>query len=56
MSNKYERFARWVQPLLDVGWLEMTEPMSPRSPTQKYRTTEAGRLALAAAGRVTSEA
>jgi ATP-dependent DNA helicase RecG len=52
MSNKYERFARWVQPLLDSGWLEMTQPDTPRSPTQKYRTTEAGRLALATFTRV----
>ncbi|MDR1443144.1 MAG: putative DNA binding domain-containing protein [Bifidobacteriaceae bacterium] len=50
-GNKYERFARWVQPLLDARWLEMTQPASPRSPTQKYRTTEAGRRVLAAAWR-----
>jgi hypothetical protein len=25
-GNKHECFARWVQPLLDAGWLEMTQP------------------------------
>jgi ATP-dependent DNA helicase RecG len=31
-----------LQPLIDAGFIEMTEPQSLRSPTQKYRTTEKG--------------
>ncbi len=31
-----------INPLLDASLLEMTEPDSPKSPTQKYRTTERG--------------
>ncbi|MDR1431209.1 MAG: AAA family ATPase [Propionibacteriaceae bacterium] len=52
MGNKYERFARWVQPLLDTGWLEMTQPDSPRSPTQRYRITQSGQDILASQNQV----
>lgn len=34
---------------LDAGLLEMTIPDKPRSSKQQYRTTEAGRAALATA-------
>lgn len=37
-----------LRPLLDAGLLEMTESNAPRSPTQKYRTTELGKSYLAA--------
>ena len=33
----------YLQPALDAGFIEMTQPDSPRSPTQKYRLTEKGR-------------
>ena len=33
-----------IVPALAVGYIEMTQPNSPRSPTQKYRITEKGRL------------
>ena len=39
----------YLKPLLQIGWLEMTEPDSPNSPTQQYRATPAGRAALASA-------
>jgi predicted HTH transcriptional regulator len=32
----------YLQPLLANGWLEMTIPDKPRSPNQRYRTTEHG--------------
>jgi ATP-dependent DNA helicase RecG len=41
-----------VAPLLDAGLVEMTIPDRPRSSKQQYRTTDAGRAALAAAKRV----
>jgi ATP-dependent DNA helicase RecG len=35
-----------IQPLLQDGWLEMTDPASPRSPQQKYRLTAQGKTLL----------
>ncbi|MFO7906114.1 MAG: ATP-binding protein [Planctomycetota bacterium] len=35
-----------LEPLLAARWLEMTIPDKPRSPKQRYRTTEAGRRIL----------
>jgi ATP-dependent DNA helicase RecG len=39
-----------VRPLVQAGWLEMTIPDKPRSSKQRYRTTDAGKQALAEAG------
>ena len=33
----------YLQPAIDVGFVEMTQPDSPKSPTQKYRLTELGK-------------
>ncbi len=35
---------RYLKPALEKGLIEMTQPDSPRSPTQKYRLTESGRI------------
>jgi hypothetical protein len=35
--------AYYLAPALKLGLVEMTQPSSPRSPTQKYRLTEKGR-------------
>jgi predicted HTH transcriptional regulator len=39
---------RFLAPLLEAELLELTQPDSPRSPTQRYRTTAAGRAILEA--------
>lgn len=36
----------YLNPALVSGWIERTEPNSPRSPTQRYRLTEKGRQIL----------
>jgi Fic family protein len=36
----------YLEPALSEGLIEMTEPNSPKSPTQKYRLTEKGRNVL----------
>jgi fido (protein-threonine AMPylation protein) len=35
----------YLDPAIDAGYVEMTQPDSPRSPTQKYRLTQLGREA-----------
>nr|WP_217734433.1 hypothetical protein [Advenella alkanexedens] len=37
----------YLQPALELGLIEMTQPDSPRSPTQKYRLTTLGKQILA---------
>ena len=45
-SNRTKFRKSIINPLLRAGLLEMTEPNSPKSPTQKYRTTKKGRKAI----------
>ena len=40
----------YLKPMLEKGWLERTIPDKPRSRMQRYRTTEAGREAIAPEG------
>ena len=40
----------YLDPALDGGWIEYTQPDSPKSPTQKYRLTELGRKKLMSFG------
>ena len=42
-SNRTKFKKSLIEPLMDEGLLEMTEPDSPNSPTQKYRTTVRGK-------------
>ncbi|MGP9764237.1 Fic family protein [Halomonas sp. AOP13-D3-9] len=46
-SNRTKFRAAVLNPLLDLGLIEMTQPDSPRSPTQKYRLTDLGKQVLA---------
>ncbi len=46
-----EHFRRaYLEPVLNAGWLKRTIPDKPRSPMQRYRTTDAGRRVLAEQG------
>ena len=36
----------YLQPAMGAGFVEMTQPHSPKSPTQKYRLTAKGKLLL----------
>ena len=38
--------ANYLTPALEAGYVEMTQPDSPKSPTQKYRLSEAGRKVM----------
>lgn len=33
----------YLKPALEAGWVELTQPGAPRSPTQRYRLTERGK-------------
>ncbi len=42
--QNHTRFKRaFLDPLIELGVVEMTQPDSPNSPTQRYRLTEAGK-------------
>ena len=45
----------YLKPALSAGFLEMTQPDSPRSPTQKYRLTAQGKVILGAIGYMRSK-
>jgi predicted HTH transcriptional regulator len=47
LSDREHFRVAFLQVLLAVGWLERTIPAKPHSRLQRYRTTEAGRNALA---------
>ena len=47
MNNATKFKNNYLNPLIELGVVEMTQPDSPKSPTQRYRLTEAGRELLA---------
>lgn len=47
IGDRWHFLKSYLEPLLTAGWLVRTIPDKPRSPLEKYRTTEAGRIALA---------
>ncbi|GAB4088903.1 hypothetical protein GCM10028785_15720 [Hydrogenophaga soli] len=42
LSHRPTFIQNYLQPALNTGWIEMTQPQSPNSPTQKYRLTASG--------------
>ena len=42
----------YLRPAMRLGLIELTQPDSPRSPTQKYRLTAKGMAALASNTRI----
>ena len=50
-SNRTKFRDQVINPLVEEGWLEMTDPDSPRSPQQKYRLTEQGKALLEEMGK-----
>ena len=46
MTNATKSKRNYIDPLLELKILAMTQPNSPKSPTQKYYLTEAGRALL----------
>jgi Fic family protein len=47
LSHRPTFLYNYLQPALAGGWIEMTDPASPRSPRQRYRLTAQGRGVLA---------
>ena len=45
-TNASEFKKRYLDTLLEIGVIEMTQPNSPNSPTQRYVLTEEGRKLL----------
>ena len=46
IKNRKDFRERYLNPALEQGLIEMSQPDSPRSPTQKYRLTAKGMAAL----------
>lgn len=44
LSHRPTFRSNYLAPALAAGWVEMTDPGSPRSPTQRYRLTDQGRV------------
>ncbi|MCB9497380.1 MAG: hypothetical protein H6686_10895 [Fibrobacteria bacterium] len=51
LSHRPTFLANYLDPALKAGFVERTDPASPRSPRQKYRRTELGRRAMGGRGR-----
>ena len=46
LRQRKDFYNRFLKPALENGFIEKAQPDSPHSPTQKYRLTEKGRLAV----------
>ena len=43
LSHRPTFRGNYLNPAMEGGWIERTQPDSPRSPTQRYRLTDKGR-------------
>jgi len=43
MEHKPTFRSNYLHPALSLGFIEMTQPDSPKNPTQKYRLTQKGK-------------
>ena len=46
LKKHSDTFKRYIKPIIEAGWLEMTDPGNPTNPNQKYHTTERGKILL----------
>jgi len=46
VTNQSNNYSRFVQPLVESGYLELSLPEKPTSKFQRYQTTEAGKELL----------
>jgi len=44
LSGSRNFLQNYLKPSIENGFIEMTQPNSPNSPTQKYRLTEKGKI------------
>jgi hypothetical protein len=47
LTHKPTFRANYLDPAREGGWIERTQPDTPRSPTQRYRLSEKGRRRMA---------
>ncbi len=52
LSNHSDNREKYLDPLIDLGWIEMEYPDKRTSPKQRYRITESGIKILNLIGRV----
>ena len=46
ISNQTKNYKRYIEPLVELDWLERTLPDSPNAPNQKYLLSSKGKLLL----------
>lgn len=46
VTNQSKNKTRFIDPLIEIGWIEMTIPDKPNSRLQQYRLTEEGKKLL----------
>ena len=46
LKKHSDTFKRYIKPIIEAGWLEMTDPDNPTNPNQKYRTSHKGKILM----------
>lgn len=46
LTHHTKNYKKYIEPCINLGWLSMTIPDKPQSRSQKYITTEKGKLLL----------